>query len=57
VEDCGLDIEAMTSDSHTPLYFAASYGENLEVCKYLLEKGAKVNSGDTPPLLNAAQVL
>jgi ankyrin repeat protein len=51
-----LDIDAMTSDSHTPLYLATREGR-IDVCKYLLEKGAKVNSGDTPPLLNAAQVL
>jgi hypothetical protein len=52
VEDCGLDIEAMTRDLQTPLYFAA-YGGNLDVCKYLLEKGASVDLGDQPLSISA----
>jgi ankyrin repeat protein len=56
VEDCGLDIEATTSDLRTPLYLAA-YGGNLDVCKYLLEKGANVDAGGIQPLIGAARVL
>jgi ankyrin repeat protein len=44
VEDCGLDIEAMTSKLRTPLYLATREGR-IDVCKYLLEKGAMVDAG------------
>jgi hypothetical protein len=58
VGDCGLDIDAESKDDQlrqrTPLYDAALNG-NIEVCKYLLEKGAKVDAG-RQPLLAAAQV-
>jgi hypothetical protein len=53
VEDCGLDINAMTSDLLTPLYLASL---DVEVCKYILEKGASVDVG-IQPLSAAAQVL
>jgi hypothetical protein len=58
VEDCGLDIDAELQDDglrqKTPLFFAALNG-NIEVCRYLLEKGAKVDAG-RQPLIAAAQV-
>jgi hypothetical protein len=61
VEDCGLDIDAECRDERmrptTPLCIASLNG-NIEVCKYdkyLLEIGAKVDSGNQP-LLAAAQV-
>jgi ankyrin repeat protein len=58
VEDCGLDINAERQDERmrqrTPLYDAALNG-NFEACKYLLEKGAKVDVGKQP-LMAAAQV-
>jgi ankyrin repeat protein len=59
VEDCGLDINAERQDERmrqrTPLNDAALNG-NFEACKYLLEKGAKVDAG-VQPLMVAAQVL
>ncbi len=56
VEDCGLDVNALTTDvfPKTPLYTAAGNGY-MELCKYLLGKGAKVDKG-TRPLIVAAQV-
>jgi ankyrin repeat protein len=58
IEDCGLDIDAEYQDEklhpRTPLCLAALKG-NFEICKYLLEKGAKVDAG-LQPLIYAAQV-
>jgi hypothetical protein len=55
IEDCGLDIDAMTStQSQTPLCLAALKGK-IKVCKYLLEKGANVDAG-YQPLAAAAEV-
>jgi hypothetical protein len=58
VEDCGTDIDAECQDEvvspTTPLCVAALNGNN-EVCKYLLERGAKVDAGNQP-LLFAAEV-
>ncbi len=56
IEDCGLDVNVLTTDARTasPLFLAAG-GGNLEVCKYLLGNGAKIDAG-TQPLLFAAQV-
>jgi ankyrin repeat protein len=59
VEDCGLDINDTYQDENmrprTPLFLAALYG-NIKACRYLLEKGAKVDAG-RQPLMAAAQVL
>lgn len=56
VEECDFDVNAMTSGKFhvTPLYHAAG-GDNLEVCKYLVGKGSKVDAGNQP-LVIAAQV-
>ena len=57
VEELGLDIEAkgaLGPDPATPLANAAIQG-NIEVCKYLLGRGAKVDHG-LQPLRVAAQV-
>jgi ankyrin repeat protein len=55
VEDCGLDVNAMTTDiPRTPLFLAA-VGGHLEVCKYIIGKTAKVDEGEQP-LFSAAQV-
>jgi ankyrin repeat protein len=58
VEDCGLKIDAEWKDDKmrqiTPLAVAALKG-SVEVCKYLLKAGAKVDAG-YQPLLIAAQV-
>jgi ankyrin repeat protein len=58
LEDCGLDIDAESKDkrmrSRTPLCLAALSG-NIEVCIYLLKRGAKVDAG-LQPLISAAQV-
>jgi hypothetical protein len=59
VDECGLFINVECLDEYslpkTPLYEAALNG-NIEVCKYLLKKGAKVDAG-RQPLTAAAQVL
>jgi ankyrin repeat protein len=58
VEYCELDINAEYQDENsrprTPLYEAALSG-NIEVCRYLLGKGAKVDAG-FQPILVAAEV-
>jgi ankyrin repeat protein len=58
VEDCGLDINAESKDEkgrpRTPLCIAASNG-NVDACRYLLEKGARVDTG-LQPLTAAAGV-
>jgi ankyrin repeat protein len=56
VEDCGLDIEANDQEvrPRTPLFLASLNG-NIEVCIYLLKRGAKVDAG-VQPLLGASQV-
>jgi ankyrin repeat protein len=58
VEDCGLDINAECRDENmnprTPLCLAALNG-NIDVCRYFLEKGAKVDRG-YQPLMAAAYV-
>jgi ankyrin repeat protein len=58
VEDCGLGIDVEYRDENmnprTPLFLAAWYG-NMKACRYLLETGAKVNTG-RQPLIVAAQV-
>jgi ankyrin repeat protein len=58
VEDCGLDIDAEYQDEKmrptTPLRNAASKG-NIDVCGFLLEKGAIVDRG-YQPLMAAAHV-
>jgi ankyrin repeat protein len=50
-EDCGLDIDAEYQDEkgrpRTPLCNAALDG-NIDVCSYLLKKGAKVDAGFQP---------
>ncbi|SBT45450.1 ankyrin, putative [Plasmodium ovale wallikeri] len=44
--DNNADINALSSDNETPLW-CASISNHLEVCKYILEKGARLNfSGD-----------
>jgi hypothetical protein len=53
-EDCGLDIEAMTSNLQTPLFLASRNGR-MEVSKYLLENGADVEAG-IQPLFGASRV-
>jgi hypothetical protein len=60
IEDCGLDIDAEYQDEtgrpRTPLFLAALNG-NIEVCRYLLKMGAKVDGGEgLQPLMAAAQV-
>jgi ankyrin repeat protein len=55
-----VDIDAESKDKkgrpRTPLFFASLNG-NIEVCTYLLEKGAKVDGGEgAQPLLGAAEV-
>ncbi|SCP06186.1 ankyrin, putative [Plasmodium ovale] len=57
--DNNADINALSSDNETPLW-CASISNHLEVCKYILEKGAILNfSGnkkyDTP--LHAASMM
>jgi hypothetical protein len=58
VEDCGLDINAECRDENmnprTPLFLAALKGQ-IDVCTYLLGKGAKVDAGEQP-LMAAAHV-
>jgi ankyrin repeat protein len=59
VEDCGLDIDAIFTDNEmqqtTPLYMATVNGK-IEICEYLLLKGAIVDAG-MQPLVGATQVL
>jgi ankyrin repeat protein len=58
VEECGLDIDAESKEEkgrpRTPLYEAALIGD-IDICNYLLGKGAKVDRG-YQPLMAAAQV-
>jgi ankyrin repeat protein len=58
VEECGLDINAEYQDEDlhptTTLCNAALDG-NIDVCRYLLKKGAKVDAG-FQPLMAAAEV-
>ncbi len=58
IESCGLGIDAIATNPQgylvTPL-FNASLGGHTELCGYLLEKGAIVDSG-YQPLMIAAQV-
>jgi ankyrin repeat protein len=58
VEDCGLDINDEYQDENmrprTPLFLAAMNG-NIDVCRYLLEMGAKFDAG-SQSLMAAAQV-
>jgi ankyrin repeat protein len=56
VEECGLDLDAKTNDLNmqgTPLFNAAC-GGFIEVCEYLLVKGASADAG-YQPLIVAAQ--
>jgi hypothetical protein len=60
VEECGLDVNAECHDENmnqrTPLFLAALKGQ-IDVCTYLLAKGAKVDGGEgAQPLLGAAEV-
>jgi hypothetical protein len=58
VEECVLDIDAEYLDENmnrrTPLFLAALKGQ-IDVCTYLLGKGARVDGG-RQPLIAAAQV-
>jgi hypothetical protein len=60
VEECGLDIDSESKDEilrpRTPLFLAALKGQ-IDVCRYLLEKGANFDGGENlQPLLGAAEV-
>lgn len=56
--DAGADIEALNFFSRTALMVAAAEGE-VKVCKFLIEKGAKIDARDKryweTPLIQAAQ--
>jgi ankyrin repeat protein len=56
VEDCGVDINSKGypgTGNITPLGLAAFNG-NMEVCKYLLLKGALVDDGYQPLIYASA---
>jgi ankyrin repeat protein len=56
----GIEIESKDVDGRTPLMNAAYYG-HVEICKLLLDHGAKIESkcnlGYTPLLLHAKKAI
>lgn len=55
-ETCSIDMNALTTEGRTPLFFAAGYG-SLSCVKWLLDRGARVDIQDkfqTTPFLQCA---